>query len=98
MLIDNEMYWCHCGTGFGDEKDFAYHYADCNKFDQAWLTKADLIKKPVLCDKCGDKGLAIISRHRRNEFNEGYWVDINEPCPCRDNPQSMYNFFNGGVI
>jgi hypothetical protein len=87
MLIDNEMYWCHCGTGFGDEKDFAYHYADCNKYDQDWLTKANLIQKPVRCSECGDSG--EISKI----VSVGFLVNkCTDPCECRDNPQSYYNF------
>jgi hypothetical protein len=60
---------------------------------QDWLTKADLIQKPVRCSECGDSG--EISKI----VSVGFLVNkCTDPCECRDNKNSMYNFLNGGVI
>jgi hypothetical protein len=68
------------------------------------------IKKPEKCDKCGDSGkynwpckeCGADKFGKHDKSCTGYAfperVDKTHNCPCRDNPQSMYNLLNGGVI
>jgi hypothetical protein len=55
-----------------------------------FLAEHDLIKKPVRCDKCEGRGFY-------KTWDGPPYTDFfakKEPCECRDNPQSMYNFLN----